>query len=87
MIVKIPFKIKLNRTSKSLDKRHQVMIDLAAEKQCIFGWDNEGTHYRLYITNLKTNVKEEEIVLVRGIRTIEMIHRFYDILEKKMKNY
>ena len=78
-------KIKFKRTKKELEKRHIYMHRLANSKNCKIDWKNEKLYYSLYVEDKDTGVRDEEIVLARGIPATERIHSFYDIIEKKLE--
>lgn len=69
-------KIKIEKLSK-----------IAVEKKIRIGWENMGSHYEVFIENEARERIFEEMVLVRGIPTIEKIHSFWDILEKEIEKY
>lgn len=67
-------KIKIEKLSK-----------IAAEKKIRIGWENMGSHYEVFIENEDRQRIWEEVVLTRGVLTIEKISLFWDIIEKEME--
>ena len=71
----------------ALKIRLEKLSKIAAEKKIQIGWNNMGSHYEVFIENEARERIFEEMVLVRGIPTIEKIRSFWDILEKEIEKY
>jgi len=69
----------------ALKVRFEKLSKIAESKKIQIGWNNMGSHYEIFIENEARQRIFEEIILVRGIPTIEKIHSFWDILEKQME--
>ena len=70
----------------ALKIRIEKLSKIAVEKKIRIGWENMGSHYEVFIENEARQRIWEEVVLTRGIPTIEKISSFWDILEKQMEN-
>ena len=71
----------------ALKIRIEKLSKIAAEKKIGIGWENMGSHYEVFIENEARQRIWEEVVLTRGIPTIEKISSFWDILEKEIEKY
>ena len=70
---------------KALRKRGEEIEKIAAEKRVIIGWENRGNHYLVYIKTLANQSFWSEVVLTRGVPTVQKINAFYDIFEKELE--
>ena len=70
---------------KALRKRGVEIEKLAAQKRVVIGWENRGTHYLIYIKTLANQSFWSEVVLTRGVPTVQKINAFYDIFEKELE--
>lgn len=71
----------------ALKIRIEKLSKIAAEKKIQIGWENMGSHYEVFIENEARQRIWEEVVLTRGIPTIEKIGSFWDILERQMEKH
>lgn len=69
---------------KLLRERHAEIGELAKEKNVSIGWDNCKTYYTIYIEDKNKKRLLEEVVLVKGVTTVQMINDFYDIFTEKL---
>lgn len=72
---------------EALRIRTEKLSKIATGKKIRIGWENMGSHYEVFIENGDRQRIWEEVVLTRGILTIENISSFWDILEKQMEKY
>ncbi len=72
---------------KALKIRMAELSKIAADKKIQIGWENNGSHYQVYIENEARERIWEETILTRGVPTVQKIHSFWDILEKEMEKY
>lgn len=68
-----------------LRKRGVEMDKLAQSKKVSYNWENEKSHYIIYIDNENGERIFEERVLTRGVNIVPKIHAFYDIFEKVIR--
>lgn len=68
-----------------LRKRGVEMDKLAQSKKVSYNWENEKSHYIIYIDNENGERIFEERVLTRGVNIVQKIHAFYDIFEKVIR--
>jgi hypothetical protein len=74
------------RNLKGMRLRHKYIQDLAVSKNCQVDWENMKSHYVISVENKNTGIKDEEIILTKGVPTTKMIHDFYDIFEMKLES-
>lgn len=70
---------------KALGKRLSEFSKITTDKNFQIGWENKGSHYEIYVENNDKERIFEEVVLTKGVVTVEKITGFLDIFENEFK--
>lgn len=69
----------------ALRKRLSDFSKITSAKNIHVGWENNGSSYNIYIENNEKQRIFEEVVLTKGVKTVEKVHSFLDIFENELQ--
>lgn len=69
----------------ALRKRLSEFSKITSDKNFHIGWENKGSHYEIYVEDNDKKRIFEEVVLTKGVVTVEKINSFLDIFENEFK--
>lgn len=69
----------------ALTKRLSDFSKITSAKNVHVGWENNGSCYNIFIENNEKQRIFEEVVLTKGVVTVEKIHAFLDIFENELQ--